>query len=373
MSPATAVSDHQLLKKHSPRLVIYPQEPLNRSRPGEKKPGLAGWGDYHPCSAELFLNQVNWRRVKKSFSYNPLRLLKLGRGRPEPTGTPDGINAIRDQVAHVSNQPETADWELDIAPFASQAPSKAWLAYRKLLAEFQECGGATVYGRVVQNWRGKSLQYWYLYLYNDFTNKHEGDWEQVTITLDHDQLPVTVGYSSHLSGNSRCWEHTEKSDGHPVLYVARGSHAGYFSHNGGEHAAKLSFGSKQPRGFGNIVKAAGWGLRKLNDAGLYKKFTDYVPARADDQDGVPVASEGASTDAVPLLSPSLRVWPSVEPEQDDPDWWWMWMQSHWGSSHERVMGGSGPAPPWEIAAAAVRWADPATWLHSLNRDCGTQH
>ena len=49
-----------------------------------------------------------------------------------------------------------------------------------------------------------ALQYWFFYPFNDYTNKHEGDWEMVQLvfaaadaTQAIDQTPLEIGYSQH--------------------------------------------------------------------------------------------------------------------------------------------------------------------------------
>lgn len=102
-------------------------------------------------------------------------------------------------------------------------------------------GGApvTVYANVVQYEKtgDYSVQYWFLYLFNDGANKHESDWEQVTILLDKDQNPQEALYSSHATGFTRKWDEVEHQGDHPVVYVARGSHANYF--RAGSHAVTV--------------------------------------------------------------------------------------------------------------------------------------
>ena len=50
--------------------------------------------------------------------------------------------------------------------------------------------------------------YWFLYMYNDAPNKHEGDWEMVKIELDVEERPVEAAYASHRSGFASCLEPT---------------------------------------------------------------------------------------------------------------------------------------------------------------------
>jgi len=77
-----------------------------------------------------------------------------------------------------------------------------------------------------------TIQYWVYYFYNDWFNKHEGDWELVELILTTDGQPEWVVYSQHHGGVRRAWSSTPVEEGtHPVVYVARGSHANYFAGN----------------------------------------------------------------------------------------------------------------------------------------------
>jgi hypothetical protein len=84
------------------------------------------------------------------------------------------------------------------------------------------------------------LQYWCFYYYNDFQlagpllsgGKHEGDWEMVQILLGDDERPVQAVYAQHRGGEAKPWSQVRKapsSDDTPLVYVARGSHAAYFT------------------------------------------------------------------------------------------------------------------------------------------------
>jgi hypothetical protein len=98
----------------------------------------------------------------------------------------------------------------------------------------------TVYGRVVHTSSRIVLQYW-LFYYDDFYpylpgapdfiwQAHEGDWEVVNVVLSTEREPLFVGYSEHCLGARRTWAKTPRWRGHhPVVYVALGSHANYFS------------------------------------------------------------------------------------------------------------------------------------------------
>jgi hypothetical protein len=95
-----------------------------------------------------------------------------------------------------------------------------------------------------------ALQYWFFYAFNDFNNKHEGDWEMIQLVFDAADAagalsgePVEVGYSQHEGAERAAWddEKLELVDGtHVVVHPAAGSHANYF-----EEALYLGSTAKQ--------------------------------------------------------------------------------------------------------------------------------
>jgi hypothetical protein len=88
---------------------------------------------------------------------------------------------------------------------------------------------ATVYFHLAhQPARGRlAIEYWFMYLYNDFYDKHEADWEGVTVFL-HGTNPLGVSYSAHQGRRWSRWS-SQSTQGatHPIVYVAHGSHANY--------------------------------------------------------------------------------------------------------------------------------------------------
>jgi RsiW-degrading membrane proteinase PrsW (M82 family) len=96
-----------------------------------------------------------------------------------------------------------------------------------------EAGGPpiTSYAHIVRDDSSGTItiQYWLFYYYNDWFNKHEGDWELVQVMLDKNEEPEWVVLSQHHGGTRRAWEDTQIEDNtHPAAYVALGSHANYF-------------------------------------------------------------------------------------------------------------------------------------------------
>jgi len=73
--PNALTPEEQLLKKHSPILVLYPQD-TTKARPGDVRAKPADVGDYHPCSAEFFLERALLR--KKRPGYSILALFSIG-------------------------------------------------------------------------------------------------------------------------------------------------------------------------------------------------------------------------------------------------------------------------------------------------------
>jgi len=98
-----------------------------------------------------------------------------------------------------------------------------------------------------------ALQYWFFYVFNDFNNKHEGDWEMIQLDFDASDAaaalrtePTRVGYSSHEGAERADWgdDKLELVDGtHPVVYPAAGSHANKYD-------AALYLGSTADAGVG---------------------------------------------------------------------------------------------------------------------------
>ena len=99
------------------------------------------------------------------------------------------------------------------------------------------------YYRLLEGEKGYTvIQYWYFYAYNDFAtnhqgiNDHEGDWESIHLFFkDVDAKPTWVAYSAHGGAARKAWQDVERDGDHPIVYVAAGSHAGYY--RPGEHGA----------------------------------------------------------------------------------------------------------------------------------------
>ena len=71
---------------------------------------------------------------------------------------------------------------------------------------------ATVYAHVAQEDGQTALQYWLYYVFNDWNNTHEGDWEMLQIMFDAptataalQTAPTEVGFSQHTGGERSDW------------------------------------------------------------------------------------------------------------------------------------------------------------------------
>jgi hypothetical protein len=83
-----------------------------------------------------------------------------------------------------------------------------------------------------------ALQYWLYYVFNDYNDKHESDWEMIQLHFDADTIeealerpPVEVLYSQHEGAERAGWndDKLEKVGGtHVVTYPGAGSHANFF-------------------------------------------------------------------------------------------------------------------------------------------------
>jgi hypothetical protein len=113
------------------------------------------------------------------------------------------------------------------------------------------------------------IQYWFFYRYNEWerqiltgtlAQRHQSDWEFVTVGLDRSAAPLFFAYSEHCGGTWRPWDQvqtvTPKST-HPLVAVALGSHANYVSTDERRSPDWASCGGTAvPKGFLNLLSYA---------------------------------------------------------------------------------------------------------------------
>jgi hypothetical protein len=169
-----------------------------------------------------------------------------------------------------------------------------------------------------------ALQYWFFYVFNDFNDKHEGDWEMIQLDFDASTAkqalrmkPALVGYSQHEGAESAHWGDSKLKivDGnHPVVYPALGSHANYYT-------SALHLGRSAAQGVG-CDETSG-------------------PSRE--------------------LRPQVTLLPTAKAAylRSDP---WLGFEGHWGEEHEGFY--NGPTGP----NTKLQWTQPITWASDEWRD-----
>lgn len=109
-------------------------------------------------------------------------------------------------------------------------------------------------------------QYWLWYFYDwmdrPVPGAHEGDWEGYAIRVVGGN-PVEAVYAQHRDAERRSFTDVELADGHPVVYVARGTHASFFER--GVHRTPAWFDVADGKGSWvrprvEILPEAGWPL-----------------------------------------------------------------------------------------------------------------
>lgn len=89
----------------------------------------------------------------------------------------------------------------------------------------------TLVGRVVRSGGLTFLQYYLFFASSTLPAKeeiwHEGDVEMFQVVLKPDGKPDGINLSQHYHGEYLPWKDVEKHAGHPVIFVAEGSHALY--------------------------------------------------------------------------------------------------------------------------------------------------
>ncbi|MDD5145337.1 MAG: Vps62-related protein [Candidatus Pacebacteria bacterium] len=146
--------------------------------------------------------------------------------------------------------PNSSNLYLDIPDFDIANSQSA--SYLQKYAGIKNNYPTTVYARVFV-YQGKTvIQYWLFYFFNDGSlNKHEGDWEYVQLVFNGSDLnrilnstfPEFAVYSQHFSWEAKYWREVAAVSAHPLVYVARGSHANYFSAGENTNVAFIDYTS----------------------------------------------------------------------------------------------------------------------------------
>ena len=127
----------------------------------------------------------------------------------------------------------------------------------------------TVYARVTTDSEHPgtlALQYWFFWVYNDWNDKHEGDWEMIQLLFDAPDAaaaltaaPARVAFAQHEGSEVSAWDDPKlhKDGDHVAVYPGQGSHAAYYTQAQwfGKSAA-AGFGCDSTLAPGTIVRPA---------------------------------------------------------------------------------------------------------------------
>ena len=274
---------------------------------------------YRPHTVDLFINHSALVRKRSVFFRET-----------EDTTISESPTTLTVTSNEGSREVTGGDLYLDLSPdirsHNASGDFAAW--YRTYAGEYEY----SVYGRIVEDAEATVIQYWFFYPFNDWENKHEGDWEVVMLQFPNnsrseiaagDISPSAIlGYSQHLDGTKIRLEGAETIDGRVVVYVALGSHANYFRECGVGYNQRLHLGLDR-------VSATG---------------TTLVPK------GSPSTGEQVT-----------YVVRDISLEE------WIQFGGKWGEYGPKTFGDDGPAGP-AFSGAGARWDRPSRWLADLDWD-----
>jgi len=111
-----------------------------------------------------------------------------------------------------------------------------------------------------------ALQYWFFYVYNDWNDRHEGDWEMIQLLFPAESAqqaltttPLSVAFAQHEGSEVAAWDDPKllRDGDHVAVYPGQGSHAAYFTQSEwfGKSAA-AGFGCDNTSGPGTILRPA---------------------------------------------------------------------------------------------------------------------
>jgi hypothetical protein len=188
----------------------------------------------------------------------------------------------------------------------------------------------SIYGRVVQEGDVVVAQYWEYWVFNQWNDLHESDWEMTQVMFQAPSIeaalattPFMYAYAQHEGAQYAVPADNDPveraADGRHIVFASEGSHASYF-------AAELWFGKSAATGFG-----------------------------CDD-----------STGPVEVLEPELIVLPAGDDPPTTGPFAWLSYEGHWGEQQPAFA--NGPTGPF----MKQQWAEPVTWVDELGRENAVQ-
>jgi hypothetical protein len=421
-----------LQRRFAPVLVLFPEIRGQAPYPDDGDPIYTVRGGYHPRTVDLFLKQgqvrYRWPALLRAprLLFNP-RPLAEEIAAAEQAVKPADVERVLMELDYL-NDPRYAGLSEDDLHAAVRKrliqqrlgqrvrgfdqPERharnlsQWKNYFKLLAGYDpKIKRSVVYARLVQgraplednlgatevllkqgpgygpydvSRTRVALQYWFQYYYDDWANRHEGDWEGITVLVELDQDTIRqnrelgeaellknmvihdVGYAVHEDGFRRVWRNVQQTkDGHPLVYVARGSQASYFAWRLEGYPASARLGvvekvitlpgrlSRGRRLFGRRWDA----LYSARFTGRDPKNTDWVAADPNPSDRLDGERADPSERWIPRACRGVRRVPAAGPQAgyDDgtyhletDDLFWLEMVQEYGVQwgEDSVMPGS---------------------------------
>lgn len=179
-------------------------------------------------------------------------------GRPDVTlRLADGTTKTSPVAADLAGLGEDTYLDLPGDPLKPHCDYSRWVG--SLAAE------PTVYARVATDPAAPgelALQYWLYYAYNDWNDRHEGDWEMVQLNFDAADAtealaaePATTIFAQHEGGEVAAWNDPKvhRDGDHLAVYPGQGSHASYYGQS-------VWFGKSSQSGFGCDNTSVGSGM-----------------------------------------------------------------------------------------------------------------
>jgi hypothetical protein len=174
---------------------------------------------------------------------------------------PNGVTVAAPKAADLAGKGD--GWYLDLPgkPLSPGCDYDSWFA--KVAAGRP----ATVYGRVTTDPDHPGtvvLQYWFFWVFNDWNDKHEGDWEMIQVLLDapsfEDALtttPTSLAFAQHEGSETALWseQKVHREGDHVAVYPGQGSHAAYYTQAQwfGKSAA-AGFGCDNTTALGTVLR-----------------------------------------------------------------------------------------------------------------------
>ncbi|MGH2588491.1 MAG: hypothetical protein ACRDJE_26515, partial [Dehalococcoidia bacterium] len=361
-----------LALRYRPCLVLFPEEPELGPpyRTGELA-GLVG-ADYHPRDVAILLDHVRLRHGRTQWlpdlpeTTDPAAI-RASLGEPGESRSSlevpwlhggDPLKILRHLFPF--GRQFRAHWAIPVPKTDCGCSHVVWDRYVQILQddgarpEAEQRYPHAIYARVLEARElpeiGEShpladavaLQYWWFLFYNDAWNRHQGDWEGITVFLrgsGDDIMPLGAAYASHDLGRWRRWQDVTRvgedseldEDGmHPLVYTARGSHASYFDYNENGYHPSMSRRLRVPF------------------LGEYSIPSQFVLETRSATDWVADAHSGLGYGAA-IFTENVRVMPPEHVLRDlpalraDDEWWWLAYRGLWGAPEFLpFFGGSGP-------------------------------